>query len=764
MELAGVVLSGYLLALAAPWLTRIAGGGAKWLLAAFPAGLTVHLASFVGAVSRGDTVRESAAWVPALGMRLAFRVDGLSLLFALLVTGIGTLVIVYAGGYLAGDARLGRLQALLLAFLASMLGLVLADDLLVLLVFWELTTVASFFLIGFDFERRRARTAAWQAITLTIAGGQALLAGLLLLIAAGGTTSLSTLLASGGAVRGHAHYGAIVMLVLIGAFVKSAQVPFHFWLPAAMEAPTPVSAYLHSATMVKAGVYLLARLNPVLGGTALWEYATTVAGATTMLVGAFLALAQTDLKRLLAYATVSVLGLLVLLIGLATTLAVQAAIAYLVVHALYKGALFLAIGAIERQAGTRNAERLRGLGRAMPVTALATGLAALSMAGLPPLLGFIGKEQVYEAKFEAEVAAPALTAAAVTAYALLVAVAVTVGVRPFLDRTPTPRGVREPPPSLRLGPLVLAGSGLLLGLSPGLIEQRLVAPAVAAVLGTAAEVELRLWEGWTPPVAFSVLSFLSGLGLYTRRRSLRRALIRLGARHWGPQRWYLWTVTGLAATARVQTRIIQHGRLSGYLRITLAGTVALVGAGLLRDTLRYTAGGTPRVHEVITVAVVLAAAAAAGLSRSRLGAATALGVTGLGVAILFALFGAPDLAMAQFLIETLSVVLFVLVLRRLPVIRERRATGVALLDAAVALGGGALMGSLVLLAARVDVYAPVSELYLETSVPAAHARNVVSAILADFRALDTLGEVVVVVVAGLGVHALLRSRAAGRDR
>jgi multicomponent Na+:H+ antiporter subunit A len=435
-----------------------------WVVALVPLALTIGFASLIGPVASGSAPTVNVAWVPSLGVNFALQIDGLALLFALLISGVGTLVFVYAGAYLAGHPHLPRFYLILTLFMVSMLGLVLADNLLLVFVFWELTSLTSFLLIGFDHERPAARAAALQALLVTGAGELAMLAGLILLGASGGTFQVSELLTRGDAIRADALYPAMLLLVFAGAFTKSAQVPFHFWLPNAMEAPTPVSAYLHSATMVKAGVYLLARLSPVVAGTMVWEIIVPTVGVVTMLVGAWLAIRHTDLKRILAYSTLSALGTLVMLLGLGTAAAVSAALAYLLGHALYKGALFLVAGAVDHEAGTRDVAVLGGLGRAMPITAMAGGLAALSMAGLPPFFGFLGKELTYESAL-AGPSGGVLVAIAVAVNVLLVVSAGITGIGPFVGSVRAlPKRPHQGPVGLWIGAAVLAVMGLLVGI------------------------------------------------------------------------------------------------------------------------------------------------------------------------------------------------------------------------------------------------------------------------------------------------------------
>jgi multicomponent Na+:H+ antiporter subunit A len=578
---------------------------------------------------------------------------------------------------------------------------------------------------------------------------------------------ISELLGRGEAVEAHRLYGPILLLILLGAFTKSAQFPFHFWLPRAMEAPTPVSAYLHSATMVKAGIYLLARLTPVLGGTEAWHFAVTSAGAATMLLGSVLAFLETDLKRILAYSTVAALGILTLLLGLDTVEAVKAAMVFLVVHSLYKGALFLVAGTLDHEAGTRNVDELGGLAGAMPVTAVAAGLAALSMAGLPPMLGFISKELVYEATLQAPRVAELITGAGVLANIVLVAVAGLAGLRPFFgERRKTLLVAHEAPASLWLGPVILAGLGFLAGLAPDRTAT-FVAPAVAAIRAETTEISLALWHGLNPMLVLSGLTLAGGVALYLSRAPVVRATARRERlAKWGPEGAYELGLDGLNALARGQTRILQSGYLRYYLLGIIGTTIGLVTYALWRSGLPASLPWQSRAEflEVAVVGLILLAALAAVRSGSRLAAVAALGVVGYGVALLYVIFGAPDLAMTQLSIETLTVILLVLVLYHLPRFAAQSSRGARTRDTVVAVAVGGLMATLVWLAGAVQFQPPISPYFADKSVPEAHGRNVVNVILVDFRALDTLGEITVLALAGLGVYALLKGRIEGAER
>lgn len=756
------ILSGFVLSLAAPVIHRLGRGAAGWLIALLPLGLTLYFAGFVSAVAAGQVLPFVYPWVPSMGINLSFYVDGLSLTFALLVSGIGTLVIIYAGGYLAGHDQLGRFYAYILIFMASMLGLVLADNIFTLFIFWELTSISSFLLIGFDHARVESRASAIQALLVTGGGGLALLAGLILLGQAGGSLELSALFDQGEAIQSSGLYLPILVLVLLGAFTKSAQFPFHFWLPNAMEAPAPVSTYLHSATMVKAGVYLLARLSPILGGTAAWEMTVTTFGAVTMLLGGYLAWQQTDLKRILAYSTVSALGTLVMLIGLSLPIAVEAAMVFLLVHSFYKGALFMAAGAVDHETGMRDVTQLGGLRRKMPFTFVAVALACLSMAGLPPLLGFVGKELIYEGTLEAHHTAWLLTTVAVLGNILLVVAAAIVTLQPFTGPlVSTPKKPHEAPPSMWLGPILLSGFSLAAGLLPGLLVGPVVSSASAGILAKPVELELALWHGLTPMLALSAVTLLGGAAVYFGRRAIRRVTQRFDViATWGPEQGYHRTLNGLLTTAGLLTRLLQNGYLRYYLLMTLAATVGLVGYPLV---MRHGLSGWPVLTEVLFHEIVLALVIVAGLlmavtTGSRLAAVAALGVVGFGVALIFILFSAPDLAMTQFAIETLTVVLLVLVLYRLPRFSAFTDFGDRVRDAVVAIIAGSMMTILVLLATGSPAPSRLTPYFAENSYLKAKGHNVVNVILVDFRGFDTMGEITVLAVAGFGVYALLKLR------
>ncbi|CAB5167356.1 Na(+) H(+) antiporter subunit A [Olavius algarvensis associated proteobacterium Delta 3] len=763
------VVSGFVLALTAPLLLRLFHHRTGWILALLPIALTVFYAGHVGPVSSGLTFYESHVWVAALGIHFSFLLDGLSLVFSLLIAGIGTLIVIYSGGYLHGTTELGRFYMYILAFMASMLGLVLASNFITLFIFWELTSLTSYLLIGFEHRRASAREAALQALLVTGIGGLVLLAGFLLIGQVAGTLEMAELLTRPQGLGGNSLYVPILILVLVGAFTKSAQTPFHFWLPSAMEGPTPVSAFLHSATMVKAGVYLLLRMTPVLGGTELWQILLTTFGGVTMVLGAAMALFQTDLKRLLAYTTVNGLGMLVFLTGLPSRAGITAALVFLVTHALYKGSLFLTAGVVDHETGTRDIRQLRGLYTQMPLVTVAALLAALSMAGLPPLLGFIAKESIYEATWHLSRWTLAGTAAAVTANMMLFAAAGLFVLRPFFGRSGTAdhHDHHPIPISLWLGPLVLAVMGLLGGLLPGLVDGSVISPGVSAVLQTTADIHLSLFHGITPMLGLSALTVILGAALYGLHPKLSRWVARRsGWARFGPAAWYEHGLGAVKHLAEWQTLVLQSGHLHIYILIILLATMGGVGATLiLREGLVVDwQPDSVRVYEIIVVILMLVAALVTIRSDSRLSAIVAVGVVGYGMALLFIDFGAPDLAMTQFIIETMTVILFALIIYHLPKYRSICSRAQRVRNALVAVAGGGLMTLLLLIALTVQRGSRLADFFKENSLISAHGRNIVNVIIVDFRGMDTLGEITVLAIAGAGVYTLLKLRLEGRNR
>ncbi len=761
------VLSGFILAACAPWLTRLLGDRAGWVLALLPAALFVYFLSWIPLTAGGAAEVVHYSWIPGLDINLSFLVDGLSLLFALLISGIGTFIIIYSGGYLHGHEYLPRFYGIMFAFMAAMLGVVLSNNVISLFMFWELTSITSYLLIGFSHEDRQARWCALQGLLVTVAGGLALLVGLIMMAAAGGSFELSELLNSGDVLREYPLYTAMLILILLGTFTKSAQVPFHFWLPNAMVAPTPVSAYLHSATMVKAGVYLMARLNPGLGGTDLWLYALGLVGAVTMFTGSFMALRSTGVKAMLAYSTIMALGTLTMLIGIGTEAAIIAAMAFLLAHALYKAALFMLAGALDHETGTKDILSMGGLRRLMPVSFITACVAALSLAGLPPLFGFIAKELMFEATLHAPAIATVTTVLAVLSAIMIMAVAAVFALRPFTGALKaTPKQPHEAPPSMLAGPVVLAALSLVFGLAGFLPVQGILHSAVAAVHGSPLDFKLYLWHGVNTPLLLSLLAVVAGLAVFAgwdRVLAVYRRLTFID--RLGPERGYEWFMTALTGFARWQTRVLQNGYMRNYLITILLTTVALVGGTFFIHT-----GSTVpfksvdiTFYEAVVALLIVAGAIIASLMQSRLGAVATVGMVGFGVALIYVLFSAPDLAITQIMVETLTVILLVLVLYRLPSFLNLSSMAARIRDALVAVLFGSMMTILMLAVLDVDGVAPISDQLVAWSYDEGHGRNIVNVILVDFRALDTLGEIFVVGLAAIGVYAMIRLRAEDRQ-
>jgi len=769
-----IALAPFIAAALAPWVTRFAGHHAGWVLSIVPASMFLALTGFIAPVSRGARVRVAIDWIPAdpptPGIPFSFYLDGLSLVFALLIAGIGTVIIAYSGGYLRGHPHQGRFFAFMLAFMGSMMGLVLADSIVTLFVFWELTSITSFLLIGFDHYRQAARRGAIQALIVTSGGGLVLLAGLILLAYTNQTWFVSDMLARSGLIQGNALYLPILLTVLVGAFTKSAQVPFHFWLPNAMEAPTPVSAYLHSATMVKAGVYLLARMHPVLGNTVEWNVILPVVGGVTLVTGAILALRQTDMKMMLAYTTVGTLGMLVMLIGVGTEAAITGAILFLIAHAFYKGALFLIAGTVDHATGTRDVTQVSGLFTRLPVSAVSALLAAISMAGLPVSLGYFAKDVIYTQIGGGLPQDIAVVLIALVGNALMLVVGLVMAIGLFFGpRVPTPKTPHEGPLSMIIGSLLIGVAGIGAGLFIHEFADLFVVASASTVYNFAITNDLEPWHFEMPLLALSAATWALGALVFWYRGAVRTGLRRLAnVWRWGPDRGFDQAMFSLVRGAGAVTRFLHHGKLEFYLIVIfLALSAATFGPVLMHSEALPALPAIPHMsfYEWGIMVVALIGLISVVVGRTRLVAIVSLGIQGFAVAIIFMQFGAPDLSFTQFMVEIFSVVILALVMTRLRLDqRDHRILEEAVRDGALAIVAGAGLTVVLYLVLQSQFDPRLSEFFARTSVPLAHGHNIVNVILVDFRALDTLGEITVVLTAGIAILALIRIRTGAPGR
>jgi multicomponent K+:H+ antiporter subunit A len=739
---------------------------------------TVQIALLYPHIANGGVIREEFTWLPSLGINLVLRLDGFAWLFSLLVLGIGTLVSIYARYYMSPQDPVPRFFAFFLAFMGAMLGLVISGNLIQIVFFWELTSLFSFLLIGYWHHRSDARRGAYMALTVTGAGGLCLLVGALLLGHIVGSYDLDQVLAAGEQIRASHLYPVMLTLVLLGALSKSAQFPFHFWLPHAMAAPTPVSAYLHSATMVKAGVFLLARLWPALSGSDQWFWMVSGAGACTLLLGAYCAMFQTDLKGLLAYSTISHLGLITLLLGLNSPLAAVAAVFHILNHATFKASLFMAAGIIDHESGTRDIRRLSGLFRLMPFTATLAMVASAAMAGVPLMNGFLSKEMFFaetvfiSATTWVEYALPVIATLAGTfsvVYSLRFTVDVFFG-PPASDLPHTPH---EPPRWMRVPVELLVLACLVVGVLPALSVGAILAAAAQPVVGgTLPEYSLAIWHGLNAPMIMSLIAMSAGILIYLllRKPFKRGHLDRtpLIGRVSG-KRLFERVLVSLMRGARRLERLISTGRLQTQLFMLVA--VALMAASLPMLDSGLSWGNRPKIPgsgvfvALWLIAIACALGAAWQAKYHRLAALTMVSVCGLMTCVTFVWFSAPDLALTQLVVEVVTTVLILLGLRWLPrrienvlptstqrdKARVRRVRDLVLAGLA---GGGMALLSYAMLTRPTPNH--ISSFYLRQALPEGGGTNVVNVMLVDFRGLDTLGEITVLAVVSLVVFALLR--------
>jgi multicomponent Na+:H+ antiporter subunit A len=750
------------LSLLLPAASRALGVRVFYLAALVPAGAFVYAVATGPGILAGAPLVERLPWIATLNVTISMRMDVLSWVLTLVVTGVGAIVLAYCAKYFAADDRsVGRFAAELLAFAGAMYGLVTADDVYLLFFFWEATSVLSYLLIGHYADRRASRAAALQALIVTTAGGLAMLVGFVMLSVASGTSLLSEIIA-------HPPHGALVtvavFLVLVGALSKSALVPFHFWLPAAMAAPTPVSAYLHAAAMVKAGIYLIARLAPAFALMPGWRPLLVGFGVATMLIGGWRAMRQHDLKLLLAYGTVSQLGFLTVVVGYGARDVAVAGLALLLAHALFKSALFLVVGIIDRSTGTRDLRKLSGLASKAPLLVVIGALAVASMAAIPPTLGFVAKEGVFTALLdESTSGSDGSTIARVALIGLAIGSALTVayGAR-FLwgafARKPGAADIQFEPQGTTMSawPLILAGSGLVLGCIAPVVDGWVSGYANTLPATGEHPYHLALWHGFVPALAISAVTLAIGLALFWQRAAVARvqsrvpALVDAGRAYWA-------TMRGIDRIAARTTGASQRGSLPVYLTVILLVLVGGVGVSLVVN--RSWPSGIRLWDQPVQVpvaVVMLICAFSATRATKRFTAIVLLGITGYGLSALFALQGAPDLALTQMLVETITLVAFVLVLRRLPAdLGERHGTTHRIWRAILAAAVGLIMAIVALVALAARTATPISEMFPEFALKDGHGRNIVNVTLVDIRGWDTMGEISVLVIAATGIASLI---------
>jgi multicomponent Na+:H+ antiporter subunit A len=791
------VFAPFLLAIFVPYLyKKFRGIHTGWFILFLPILLFAYFFRYISVTKQGDTVTESVSWIPSLQIGIDFYVDGLGLLFALLITGIGSLVILYSIFYLSKEKeKLNHFYVYLLLFMGAMLGVVLSDNLIVLYMFWEFTSLSSFLLIGYWNDRERSRYGAQKSLLITVLGGLSMLGGFVMLSIMGDTFSIRELISQSGALMENPLFIPALILVLLGAFTKSAQFPFHIWLPDAMEAPTPVSAYLHSATMVKAGIYLVARLSPIFAGSSVWLWLISAVGLLTLFWGSFSAVKQTDLKGILAYSTVSQLGLIMSLLGVGAAAlhfdnvddniylaATVAAVFHLINHATFKGSLFMAAGIVDHETGTRDIRKLGGLMPFMPITFTITIIGAFSMAGLPPFNGFLSKEMFFTGMlsvlqlelFHFETWGLLFPIFAWIASVFTFIYSMILVFKTFTGKVQLEKHEKKPheaPLGMLISPVILVSLVIIFGLFPNLLSANLIEPAVSSIQPGLADhdfhVHISIWHGWSTELKMTIGVVMLGTLLYLSLSKWKR-VYRILPERLSLNHLYDASLRSMEKGTNLLANKVMTGSIRSYLIYIFIFFIFILGFSLYqKDAFVLDFGNLAPIgiYELVLAFAVVIGAISILFAKSRLTSIIILGAVGYTVSLFFVLFRAPDLALTQLVIETISVALFLLCFYHLPKLSSRKEERITfkLNNALVSIAVGVVVTLIALSSHSQKLFDSISSYYLENAYKEAGGKNVVNVILVDFRGLDTMFEITVLAIAALGIFSMIRLRLTRRN-
>lgn len=784
------IISPFLLAILVPILYKLFRQvHTGWFVLPLPILLFSYFISFITITSDQQTVTKSFSWIPALGIDFTAKIDGLGLLFALLITGIGALVVLYSIYYLSKEKeKLNTFYVYLLLFMGAMLGVVLSDNLIVLYTFWEFTSFSSFLLIGYWYDREKSRYGAQKSMIITVLGGLSMLGGIILLYLMTGTFSITEIIGQSNEIITNPLFVPALLCFLLGAFTKSAQFPFHIWLPDAMEAPTPVSAYLHSATMVKAGIYLVARMSPVFAEHGLWLWLVAGFGILTLFWGSFSAVKQTDLKAILAFSTVSQLGMIMSLLGIGAaalhfdsiddsyfTVATTAAVFHLINHATFKGSLFMVAGIVDHETGTRDIRKLGGLMNFMPITFTLAIIGTFSMAGLPPFNGFLSKEMFFTGMvrvlemdiYNLETWGILFPVIAWIASVFTFIYSMILVFKTFTGKFQPEKLEKKPheaPIGMLISPIILASLVIIIGFFPNILSNSIISPAQAAIMpGFEYDVHISFWHGFTPELFMTLGVIALGVLLFKTLPKWRR-VYDLAPEKLTLNRFYDGILERVQKGSMNLTDTYMNGSIRNYLVYIFTFFIIILTTTLFwKDAFKFDTSNVTaiRISEVVLALVIAVASITILFVKSRLTSIILLGAVGYTVALFFVIFRAPDLALTQLVIETISVALFLLCFYHLPKLKDEERMPFKITNALVSIGVGAVITLIALSAHSNKLFDSISQYYIENTYEEAAGKNMVNVILVDFRGFDTMFEITVLAIAALGIFGMIKLRQGG---